>query len=131
MGRRVLAYLVLVACVAGVLYSLRSPSLEVHLLIDLSGAATLGGLPLRRIDVTVLDDEGRFVASTEHSFPAELYPSGPPAETLPAVMELRRADFEVAMKLHYGDADPPLQREKRVVVPVRERGEIRVAAGGN
>ncbi len=131
MGRRVLAYLILIACVVGVLFVLRSPALEVQLVVDLSGASRLGDLPLRRLDVTVLDEDGRYVASTEHSFPPEIYPSGPPVETRPVTLSIRKADYEVELEFQYGDTDPPLLRIRRLVVSVKEQGILRLRAAGD
>ncbi|MBM4353476.1 MAG: hypothetical protein FJ109_06705 [Deltaproteobacteria bacterium] len=125
-----LAYLVLVACVAGVLYLLRSPVLDVRLVVDLAGAGSLHGKPLRRVHVIVTDEEERRVASSEHLFPAELHPAGPPVETPPVSIALRRADYDLEIRLFYGDAEPAISTMRHLSIQLLQEGLLRVRSGG-
>jgi len=100
------------------------------MVVDLAGTLTLDGLPLSGVEVTVLDAEGRHVASTRHSFPAELHPAGPPAETPAVPMGLRCAEYELRLKFSYGYLEPAPATTRRLLIQVQQEGVLRVGGMG-
>ena len=128
--KRIFGYLLAVAMAAAALVWLHKAPADVKLVVDLKGAALVEGRMLAALVVTVTDADGRWVAASEYFYPEAIYPVGPPLETPPAELKLRKGSYEARLELSYGPEWSRRVVTRRVGFMVEESGLVRVNAGG-
>jgi len=115
--------------VTGIVYLLQTAAVDVDIVVDLNGTGTLSGESLRELRVTIYDSSGDWVGSTVHTFLPSLYPNGPPIETAPAKMHMKKGEYEVRMDFFYGRPGAGKRYARRVLMEVKEQGRILLVGG--
>ena len=126
--KRLVAYLVLAGVAVGVLYLLRTSPVEVHLVVELDGARRLGEADLLELKVSFHDEDGQWVTSTVYSYPPEVFPEGPPAETRRTSLKMIPGPYEARLSMVYGLGPASERIEKIVVVEVGKQETLRLRA---
>lgn len=123
-----MAYVVMVSMVVGLVYLMSNQRIDVDLVVELDGARSLAGEPLRELTVTIADSKGTFVGSTHHSFPENLFADGAPLETSPARLQLQPGEYEIRFDTTYGVRRPFPGPVRAVAVTLETPGALRVRA---
>lgn len=96
------------------------------MVVDISHSRKLGALELREVHLSVFDSKGDWVGSSVLTYPPELHPHGPPAETPPIPMKLPRGQYDVRMEFLYGPPEHPAVAVRRVAAEIKEEGLMRL-----
>lgn len=127
--KRALSYLLLVALLAGALWSLQKSPLEVDTVVDLTTVRLDRGTPLAELKVSFYQEE-TWVSSTFYAFPDSKYPSGPPGNTEPVATKLLPGTYDVVLELTYrSDTEPERKLSRTLTLDVAVAGRLEIKAG--
>lgn len=127
--KRALAYSVVVMMAAGLIYLLSATPLEVQVQVDLTGARNLGSAALTELTLRFPAGDGEDGQVTRFSFPASVFPSGPPAMTTPVMVKLAKGVHEVTLDFVYGTGPGAVSGSRKASVQVERDAPLTLKLG--
>jgi len=124
--KRALAYLALAFVAVGVLWALKTTPVEVRIVVDMADSRTLGKLGLREVRLSVTDSDGKWMGASVFTFPPDLHPQGPPAESPQVTFKLPQGTYEAGMQFLYGPDEVRREVVRKERFDVVEEGRVRL-----